>query len=450
MMQKRWSNAVVYTTRGVVSVGILVAGMSVFEYFKATRPEVSRAQSGADQRLVEIMVAHPVSTTRLWEGFGTAEARQVAQVASELAGLVERRPPDIEPGLAVRRGQTLIQLDDRDAIAQANIARQSVERFMAQLRTLDVEERNWLDQLNLGREELAIARTEFDMATQAQEDGAGSPIEVDRRRREYTTALRAVRQIEEGVEKIAPRRSDLRASLELEQSRAAIAARDVQRCTITSPIDGVLQLVNVQQGERVIAGTVVARVVNLDLIRVPLQLPQSAQASVKVGDRVELQAETMGWCWAGRIERLAPEANASTRTLVAFAEVSQNAESDPLLIPGRFVRATVSSGAVERFVVPRRALLGDSVLVDEEGVARRRAVTIEYHIRAPFSQLHPTEQEWVVLAANSGLQAGDRVILSNVQEIRPGERIASSIAADEVPSSGAGSVVGSGAGSPNH
>jgi len=449
-MHKRWSKAVAYTTRGVVSIATLVVGISIFEYFKATRPEVPRAQSGPAQRLVEIMVARPVSTTRLWEGFGTAEARDVADVASELSGLVERRPPDIEAGLPVRRGQTLITLDERDAIAQENIARQSVERFAAQLRTLDVEERNWTDQLALSRDELAIARTEFDMATQALEDGAGSPIEVDRKRREYTAALRAVRQIEEGVEKMAPRRSDLQASLQQEQSRAAIAARDVQRCTIVSPIDGVLQFVNVQQGEHVIAGTVVARVVNLDLIRVPLQLPQSAQASVKVGDPVVLQAETMGWCWSGRVERLAPEANASTRTLVAFAEVSQNAESDPLLIPGRFVHATVSSSAVERLVVPRRALIGDHVWVDENGVVRRCAVNVEYHIRDTFPQLHPTEQEWVVLGADSGLRAGDRVILSSVQELRPGEGIASSNALDEMQSPGAGAVVGSEARSPNH
>ncbi len=449
-MHKRWSKAIAYTTRGVVSVAVLVMGVGAFEYLRATRPEVPRARSGPEPRLVEIMVARPVFTTRLWEGFGTAEARDAADVASEVSGLVESRPDDVEPGLAVRRGQTLITLDDRDSMAQENIARQNVDRFAAQLRTLEVEEANWIDQLALAREELAIARTEFDKASEALAQGAGSPIEVDRKRREYTAALRAVRQIEEGVEKMAPRRSDLQASLQLEQSRAAIAARDVQRCTIASPIDGVLQFVNVQQGERVIAGTVVARVVNLDRIRVPLQLPQSAQASVKVGDPVELQAETMGWCWAGRIERLAPEANASTRTLVAFAEVVQNAHSDPLLIPGRFVRATVSSSAVERFVVPRRALIGDNVLVDRDGIAVRRAVNVQYHIREAFPQLHPTEQEWVVLAEDSGLQPGDRVILSNVDELRPGETIVSSDAMDEAPAGGSGSAGGSGADSSDH
>ncbi len=429
-MKKSWSRLIAYTTRGVVSVVILVVGFGVFDYFKATRPEVPRSQAGAGNRLVEVMVAQPVSTTRIWEGFGTAEARYVADVASEVSGLVVSRPENVEPGHAVTRGQTLIVLDDRDYLTQQEIARQNMEKYDAQLRVLDIEEKNWTDQLALAREELAVARNEYDQTREAQSNGAGSPIEVDRRRREYTASLRIVRQLEEEVDKIAPRRSDLQASRQLEVSRAEIAARDVQRCTIASPIDGVLQFVNVQDGERVIAGTVVARVVNLDLIRIPLQLPQSAQASVRVGDPVLLKSDTMGWCWGGRVERLAPEADASTRTLVAFAEVSQDKDADPLLIPGRFVHATVSSPAVERFVVPRRALVGDAVMVDDGGVAIRRRVNVEYHIRQTFNQLHPSEQEWVVLAADSGLQRGDRVILSNVDEIRPGEKLVSTDATD--------------------
>lgn len=424
-MNKNWSKTIAYTTRGVVSVVILVVGFGMFEYFKATRPEVPRSQAGAGNRLVEVIVAQPVSTMRLWEGFGTAEARYVADVASEVSGLVVSRPDNVEPGRAVTRGQTLIVLDDRDYLTQQDIARQNMEKYDAQLRVLDIEEKNWTDQLALSREELAVAKTEYDQTREAQGNGAGSPIEVDRRRREYTASLRIVRQLEEEVEKITPRRSDLQASRRLEKNRADMAARDVERCTITSPIDGVLQFVHVQDGERVIAGTVVARVVNLDLIRVPLQLPQSAQASLRVGDPVLLKSDTMGWCWGGRIERLAPEADASTRTLVAFAEVSQTDDSDPLLIPGRFVHATVSSTPVERFVVPRRALVGDAVMVDDAGVAARRRVNVEYHIRENFTQLHPTEQEWVVLAADSGLQRGDRVILSNVDEIRPGEKLVS-------------------------
>ncbi len=430
-MQKKWSRIIAYTTRGVVSVVILILGAGVFQYFKATRPQVPRSEAGADSRLVEVMVAQPVPAARLWQGFGTAEARYVAEVASEISGLVVDRPQAIEPGRAVHKGQTLLVIDDRDYLAQHDIAEQNAARFESQLQMLDVEQKNWTDQLALAREELAVAQTEYDRTREAVENGAGSPIEVDRRRREYTAALRIVRQLEEEVDKIAPRRSDLEASLKLERNRAAMALRDVQRCTIGSPIDGALQFVSAQQGERVAAGTVIARVVNLELIRVPLALPQSAQASVRVGDPVLLESDTMGWCWSGRIERLAPEADASTRTLTAFAEVAQAPDAEMLLMPGRFVHATVTSAPVERFVVPRRALTGDAVMVDEHGVAARRRVNVAYHMRQAFAQLHPSEQEWVVLAAESGLQRGDRIILSNVDEIRPGEKVRSSEANDD-------------------
>jgi len=424
-MNPKWSRAIAYSTRAVVSVAALVVGVSIFALLESSKPEVARTANGPLDRLVEVVVAQRVATARLWEGFGTAEARHVAEVAAEVGAVVKRRPVGIEPGRPVARGQVLIELDDHDFVHEQQIAQQNMARFQAQMSVLDAEERNWSDQLLLAREESEVARMELEQATAAMERDAGNQIEIDRRRRDYNASLRSLRQIEEAVEKVAPRRADLQASWLLEKSRAAIADRNVARCVITSPIDGVLQEVRVHEGERVTAGTITARVVNLSLIRIPMRLPQSAQASVRTGDPVELRAETLGWCWTGVIEDLAPEADASTRTLTAFVEVSQDPKAEPLLLPGRFLKAVVTSPPVERFVVPRAALIGDHVLLDVEGVVRRRPVVAEYHIRQDFPDLHPTEQEWVVLAEASGLEPGDRVILSNADELRPGEHIVS-------------------------
>lgn len=429
-MQQKWSRAIAYSTRAVVSVAILVVGVSIYSLLERTRPQVPRTTSGPLDRLVEVMVAQPVATGRLWEGFGTAEARDVADIAAELPLLVMERPDATEPGQKVRAGQVLFRLDDHDSVHEREMARQNQARLEAQVLILDAEERNWTDQLDLSREEVAVARMELEAASEALARGAGNAIEVDRRRREYNAALRALRTIEEQVQKIPLRRAELDASTQLEAGRFAIAQRNVERCTIRSPIEGILQEVRVHEGERVVAGQVVARVVNLRRIRVPLRLPQSALGSVRPGDRVELSAEALGWTWTGVIERLAPEADASTRTLTAFAEVVQDEGEARPLMPGQFVRAVATSASAERFVVPRGAVTGDSVLLEVAGQVVRRAIAVEYHIRRGFPELHPTEQEWAVLTPGSGLEPGDRVILANAEELRPGERIVSAQAAN--------------------
>lgn len=442
-MKLKWSRAIAYLTRGLVSVLALVVGVSVFNLLVRTRPPVTRDEEGATDRVVEVVIAQRVSTARRWEGFGVAEARHLAEVAAEVSAVVRRRPAEIEPGRAVTRGQVLVELDDHDFVQEHLIAQQNMARFEAQLKVLDAEERNWTDQLTLAREESDVARLELEKAIEALDRGAGSPIEVDRRRREYSAALRTLRTIEEAVEKVPARRADLEASRRLEQGRAAIAERNVQRCVVTSPLDGVLQDVRLQEGERVAPGAVVARIVNLSLIRVPLRLPQSAQASVRPGDAVELRSETIGWCWTGLVESLAPEADASTRTLTAFVEVSQDPQGESLLLPGRFLRAVVSASPVERLVVPRSAMIDDRVMVEEEGIVAPRFVVAEYHIRRLWPEMHPTEQEWIVLGEASNLRAGDRVILSNPEELRAGEHVVSAVnEGGSIPGRAAGGRVG--------
>ncbi len=436
-MNPKWSRTIAYTTRGLVSLLALVAGVSIFNLLVKTRAPVSREEGEHSGRLVEVVVAQRVSTARLWEGFGVAEARHLAEVPAEVSAVVKRRPAVIEPGRAVARGEVLVELDDHDFVQEHLIARQNMARLEAQLKVLDAEERNWADQLVLAREESDVARRELDQAAEALARGAGSPIEVDRRRREYSAAMRTLRTMEEAVEKVPARRADLDASLNLEQRRAAIAERNVQRCVIVSPLDGVLQEVAIHEGERVAPGSIVARIVNLGLIRVPLRLPQSAQPSIRPGDPVELRAETLGWCWTGRVERLAPEADASTRTLTAFVEVSQDPQGEALLLPGRFLRAFVSAAPVERFVVPRSAVFDDRVMVEEGGVVSSRAVVAEYHVRNLWRQLHPTEQEWIVLGEGSEVREGDHVILSSPEDLRVGERVVSAVSANGSTSGGA-------------
>lgn len=429
-MQEKWSRAIAYSTRAAVSVAVLALGVSIFTLLERTRPQVPRTTNGPLERLVEVMVAQPVATARLWEGFGAAEARDMADIAAELPVMVVERPDTTEPGQPVLAGQILFRLEDHDYVQEREIARQNLARLEAQRLILDAEKRNWTDQLELSREEVAVARMEFEAASEALARGAGNPIEVDRRRREHNAALRALRTIEEQVQKIPLRRAELDASTQLEAGRIAIAQRNVERCTIRSPIDGILQDVRVHAGERVVAGQVVARVVSLRRIRVPLRLPQTALGSVRPGDRVELSAETLGWNWAGVIERLAPEAEASTRTLTVFVQVIQDEGETRLLVPGQFVKAVVTSASIERFVVPRDAVSGDCVFLDLGGLVVRRPVVVDYHVRGAFPQLHPTVQEWVVLGGACGLEAGDRVILQNVEELRVGERVVSAEAAN--------------------
>ncbi|MCW5776732.1 MAG: efflux RND transporter periplasmic adaptor subunit, partial [Phycisphaeraceae bacterium] len=218
-----------------------------------------------------------------------------------------------------------------------------------------------------------------------------------------------------------------------QEAASRIAADDLERTTIRSPIDGVLQRVDPRPGELLGVGAPVARIVDLRRVEAPLRLPVSAAASVAVGDRAELVADSPAATrWDGRVVRIAPEADARTRTITVFVEVEQRIDygaDDPLagartlLLPGQFVIGRVYSGRSEpRVLVPRRALDSDRVMVvvrEGEGWrVRARAVAPPRFIEAEFPTLDPDETQWAVIPA--GLEDGERVVLAGRDELADG------------------------------
>jgi multidrug efflux pump subunit AcrA (membrane-fusion protein) len=182
----------------------------------------------------------------------------------------------------------------------------------------------------------------------------------------------------------------------------------------------VLQSVDVEVGENLAAGQRVARVVDLRRIEVPLRLPASARAGIAVGDDVLLHA-TGGSdrTWPARVARIAPEDDATTRTVAVYVELNQDPHDPAALAPGQFLRGTVSSsGAQLRWVVPRRALAGDRLLLVNDGRIVSRAVEIDFQIERKLPQLGLPDDEWVVL--REPLREGDRVVVNAARGLADG------------------------------
>ena len=429
-MRARTHRILAYATRAVVALAVLGLGIAALVFLTSTRPQVAQSQHADARRAVEVVVVRPVPVRRTWEGYGTAAARDAADVAAEIPAIVLDVPPEIEAGRVVARGQILAVLDVHDFERDREVARETIARVEAQLAQLAIEEANWSDQLELAREEVAIAESEWRRARDVVEKGGGNPIEVDRRRRELVQAQRIARDIQDRFEQLPLRRAELEASIGAERARLAQAERDIARGTIVSPLEGVLQAVAIEPGERVAPGEFVARVVGLSRIEVPLSFPLAGRIAIAPGLPVELRAEGIDACWNAMIARVAPESDPSSRTFVAFAEYEQDPASEdlPWLSPGQFVRGVVRTGAGERLAVPRRALSGATVLVERGGVAEAVPVEIDFHFEGALPGIEAPDVEWAALAPNGdgpvSLRPGDRVIVSNVVELRPGMPVA--------------------------
>ncbi|MEO1129006.1 MAG: efflux RND transporter periplasmic adaptor subunit [Planctomycetota bacterium] len=421
-------------TRTIVGLVVLVVAMGIYGFLVETAPTSPRAELSDVALSVRTMQIEPVVAPRVWSGFGTARPKDAANVAAEVAGTIQERPDAIDPGAIVGRDELIVALDAREFEDRLSRSRQTVASWQAELDGLATERESLEESLELAREAVRLTQVEVDRLQSAVDRGVANRFELDVLLRSLTRSQREAEEIERQLNLLPSRAARLEALIGSERASLRLAELDVERCRITAPIDGVLQDVMVNVGERVSVGQMVGRIVDLRTIEVPLRLPLAAAGRVATGDRVRLDAATdSGASWGGVIARVAPEADSSTRTLTIFVEVTQQLDDGDLLLPGQFVMGRVEQTAEGRaLLVPRSSVLRDRVLLvgsDERAVSRM--VNIDYSLDGAFPALHPTETQW--LAVREGVAPGDEIILSNLDDITAGMPVKGRDVRDEQP-----------------
>ncbi len=435
-----------YFVRGVTAVVVLAVCLMVVMALNATAPQAGQVQVTVTPQSVRVFEARQVELQRQWRGYGVAGAIDRADVPSRVAATVVAISPTIQAGRPVKLNEVIARLDASDFQRQVDQADHRMTELDALLRQIEVEEKRYAQRLELEKKDLALAQAEAMRIERLFRIDAAKQFEFDAAARGVIAAERAALNTEELMEKIIPRKEALKALREGQVSARLAARQNVDRCEILSPLEGVLESVDVKLGESLQPGQRVARVVSLSRIEVGVQLPVAARPDVILGGRVELRpTNDTKHCWDATIVRISPADDATTRTMTVFAEVDQKelatrfgtAGAGHLLIPGQFLAATTwSASNAPRWVVPRRSMRAGRVLVVTDGIIASKPVVIDYLNEGVVPGSGVPDDQWAVLLDEGHpLKAGDLVVLNASVSLRDGDRISPVTAtADATPS----------------
>jgi len=312
---------------------------------------------------------------------GRAVAYRKAEVRPQVTGIVQERL--FTEGALVEEGQQLYQIDAARYKAALANAEAGLARARANLTTTKAREKRYKNLLD----DKAVSRQEYDDALSAFEQA--------------------------------------KADVAVNEAAVQTAEIDLHYTQVAAPISGRIGTSSITEGALVSAGqsNVLATIHQLDpiyvdvsesagrVLQVRSQL-MSGRLSQEETPKVTLRLEDgTEYAEQGQLQFSGVSVNETTGTLVLRA-VFPNPDS--LILPGMFVRATVSEGERDHSVlVPQRALTRDregnatALVVGADGNAELRQVRTSRSIN----------NEWLV---EEGLAAGDQVIVAGLQKIRPG------------------------------
>ena len=389
---------------------------------------------------VRVVTAPAVDVVPRALGYGSVTPGRIWEAVGEVSGTVIYRHPELEKGAILRAGTELLRIDPTDyrlAVAQIEANIRSTE---AQLAVLDVRAANTKRSLAIEERSIDLARKELERKQRLVRQGTISQAAVDQEERAVLVGEQAVQNLRNSMNLLPAERSVLEATRDQLMAQLETARRNLARTTIVAPFNCRIAEVNVEKAQFAVQGKVLVVADSLDVAEVTAQvpignlltlLPPDLDLPLEPGAPMPRLREVAGLEaivrlrtgrgdneWAARFDRISDTVDRRTRTvgvIVAVDDPYRQAVPGqrPPLVKNMYVEVEVRGrprpGAV---VIPRGAIYGREVrIAGPDDRLRVREVEVDF-----------VQTNFVVVA--SGLEAGERVVVSDLPFAADGMRLA--------------------------
>ena len=356
--------------------------------------------------LVRVLPVEQKQIRRNVESVGSLFPLDEVTVSSEVEGRVEQVLVDV--GDHVSAGQTIVKVVQTELQLTLDQQRASLQQARARLGLSgsgdDLKDVRSAPEVKKAAADLADAEQKYLRAKTLYEQGLLPKQSFDEAESRHNASRAAYDLSVQAVE-------NLRAQLAQSKAATSLAQKKVGDSMIRAPFAGQVKERSVTQGQYLKVQTPVMVIVNIDPLRVRLQVPEKMAAWVRTGQEVTVSVEAYpDRTFTGKINRINPSVNQQTRAFEVEALIDNR---ETLLKPGFFVKATIpSSFAVDAVIVPQEALFYVygiyKVFVIDGNALKEREVKIGER----------TGEEVEIV---EGLAVGDRVALATTgQELKEG------------------------------
>lgn len=289
---------------------------------------------------------------------GTLAANESVEIQSEVDGVIDEIP--FGEGDSVEKGQLLVQLEETKLRAAFEEAKANYE----------------------------LTKSNYNRSEELYQDSLISSQEFDQAMSSFQRA---------------------KATMELRE-------RNLRDARIFAPFDGVVGSREVSPGQVINKNTTLTWLVDLDPIKVEINVPEKFLGQLSAGQTLDLTVAAFPEeTFAGRVYFIAPFVDPVTRTALVKARIDN---PDFRLKPGMFATLDLTLKIREKAVVVPEAAINQVLqkdranlfVVTEENTVELREVRVG--VRMP-GQIEILE----------GLKVGERVVVEGTQKIGPGASV---------------------------
>ncbi len=391
---------------------ILLASVMLFSLAGCGKKEVPTEVS---TQLAEPLNV-PVSKVTLgamedfYEATGTVQAKRTTQVSANMLGRIVSFPA--AEGDTVARGQTLVEIDNRESQTQLQKANAGLKEAQAALLEIDksvIAANAGVKTAEAGK---TLAEQTFARYKELFERKSASGQEFDEAQAKLKAAVSELDGAKANVQTIISKKQQVNARIE--QAKADIANSKVTEGygKIISPVSGIIVKKLAEQGAIATPGIPLLSIEDNSQYRLEAAVEESHSKLMQIGKRVNVRIDALGQNeFFGIIAEIQPAADSASRSLTVKIELPAN----PLLKSGlyglaRFPIAQKEGISIPQTAIVQRGQLSGVFIVGADGAAQFRIVTTG-----------KTADGFVEIL--TGLSVGDEFISADASRVKDGTKV---------------------------
>ena len=355
----------------------ILAAIAFLSACGSSKAENANKAANAAPTVVEVTTAPAIvqNMPTYFEATGNLASDAQTDVAPTVGGKVVAVNFDI--GSYVQKGSVLVQLDSRDA------------------------------QIKLDQAQAQVTQAQSNVI-QAQSNVQQAETNVQQVRAQLGLPQGNTFDVNQVPEVKTAQAAQAAAQTQVEAARKAIAD-----ATVYAPISGYVSDRTADLGEFVSTSSKVATIVRTSVLRMRIDVPEQNIGQVKVGQGISLQTSAYpDRNFAGTVVRIAPNLNATSRTLIVEAEVDNG---EGLLKPGQFATVRITQPT------PKPTVMIPVTAVKAEGDTNKVFVIKDGRAEERIVKTGLLENDKIEI--QNGVQEGEMVATSNVDKLYDGVQV---------------------------
>jgi multidrug efflux pump subunit AcrA (membrane-fusion protein) len=347
-----------------------------------------------------------------YEAVGTVQAKNRSVIAAKIMGNIVTL--HVREGDTVRAGQTLIEIDNRDAGIQLQKTQAGMREVQDSLEEVESSIRAAESARAAAQASEKLAKTTLDRYETLFQRRSVSPQEFDEVRTKHEIAKAESERADRLLQVTAARQRQMRARID--QAKADIANARVYAgySRIAAPIDGVVVSKQADVGYMATPGMPLLTIENSASYQLHASVEESRLGTIHLNDQAHVVLEALGNTDViGTVEEIVPRADPATHSYIV--KIGLAIAGNIQLRSGLYGKARFVTGQRKILSIPHTAVAQQGQLtgvfvVDQSGVARLRLVKTGKIVGDRIELL-------------SGLNDGEQIVSEGIASLRDGVRV---------------------------